>query len=250
MYIYIYHIPNPVVNRAVIYGAHNLHYPCLLKSFRRFEVRKIGGWIQPMIPFRGHTNGIWTDISKSQLEHGLHLPSLGWPKRRPPTWLVGGLVAMFDFPRNIGLLIIPIDELIFFRGVAKNHQPDDLCPVISSQKARDKQLPAPETSPLDLQFSERWNSLLQSVGVFVCICWNPFGIHIDVLMHITHYILLITDYILHITDYTVHVTYYIHIAHCTLQIAYYIIRYYTFNYMLHISYIGRYCMSIYIYIHT
>ena len=33
--------------------------------------------------------------------------------------LVGGLVAMFSFPRNIGFLIIPIDELIFFRGVAQ-----------------------------------------------------------------------------------------------------------------------------------
>ena len=33
--------------------------------------------------------------------------------------LVGGLVAIFYFPINIGLLIIPIDELIFFRGVAQ-----------------------------------------------------------------------------------------------------------------------------------
>ena len=33
--------------------------------------------------------------------------------------LVGGLVAMFYFPRNIGLRIIPIYELIFFRGVAQ-----------------------------------------------------------------------------------------------------------------------------------
>ena len=32
----------------------------------------------------------------------------------------------FYFPINIGLLIIPIDGLIFFRGVAKNHQPDDV----------------------------------------------------------------------------------------------------------------------------
>ena len=29
--------------------------------------------------------------------------------------LVGGLVAMFFFPINIGFLIIPIDELIFFQ---------------------------------------------------------------------------------------------------------------------------------------
>ena len=39
------------------------------------------------------------------------------------TVLVGGLVAIFYVPINIGILIIPIDELIFFRGVAKNHQP-------------------------------------------------------------------------------------------------------------------------------
>ena len=39
-------------------------------------------------------------------------------------YLVGGLVAIFYFPISIGLLIIPIDGLIFFRGVAKNHQPD------------------------------------------------------------------------------------------------------------------------------
>ena len=34
-------------------------------------------------------------------------------------WLVGGLVAIFYFPINIGFRIIPIDELIFFRGVAQ-----------------------------------------------------------------------------------------------------------------------------------
>ena len=33
--------------------------------------------------------------------------------------LVGGLVAIFYFPIIIGLLIIPIDDLIFFRGVAQ-----------------------------------------------------------------------------------------------------------------------------------
>ena len=40
--------------------------------------------------------------------------------------LVGGLVAIFYFPNifpYIGFLIIPIDELIFFRGVALAHQP-------------------------------------------------------------------------------------------------------------------------------
>ena len=35
--------------------------------------------------------------------------------------LVGGdwLPSIFNFPINIGLLIIPTDELIFFRGVAQ-----------------------------------------------------------------------------------------------------------------------------------
>ena len=47
--------------------------------------------------------------------------------------LVGGLVAIFYFPRNIGLLIIPIDFHIFQRG--SNHQPeliemDDILDVI------------------------------------------------------------------------------------------------------------------------
>ena len=38
-------------------------------------------------------------------------------------FLVGGLVAIFYVPMNIGFLIIPIDELIFFRtGWRKNHQ--------------------------------------------------------------------------------------------------------------------------------
>ena len=37
--------------------------------------------------------------------------------------LVGGLEHQFYFPIYIGLLIIPIDELIFFRGVALAHQP-------------------------------------------------------------------------------------------------------------------------------
>ena len=38
-------------------------------------------------------------------------------------WLLVWLPWIWHFPRNIGNFIIPIDELIFFRGVAKNHQP-------------------------------------------------------------------------------------------------------------------------------
>ena len=32
--------------------------------------------------------------------------------------------SIFNFSINIGFLVIPTDELIFFRGVAKNHQPE------------------------------------------------------------------------------------------------------------------------------
>ena len=35
--------------------------------------------------------------------------------------LVGGLVAMFYFPMTIGNVLIPIDELIFFRGVTRSN---------------------------------------------------------------------------------------------------------------------------------
>ena len=43
----------------------------------------------------------------------IHLKMIG------DQYLVGGLVAIFSFPIFIGNLIIPIDELIFFRGVAE-----------------------------------------------------------------------------------------------------------------------------------
>ena len=60
----------------------------------------------------------WFTQEKWCFSHGL---CNSWPEGN---YLVGGLVAFF-FPRNIGFLIIPIDELIFFRGVA---QPPTSCP--------------------------------------------------------------------------------------------------------------------------
>ena len=46
--------------------------------------------------------------------------------------MVGGLVAIFYFPINIGLIIIPIDVHIFQVGVALAHQPvgDDTAPIL------------------------------------------------------------------------------------------------------------------------
>ena len=47
----------------------------------------------------------------------------------PVTLLVGGLVAInFIFPLILGCIHHPIiDEVIFFRGVFSNHQPDEFC---------------------------------------------------------------------------------------------------------------------------
>ena len=49
---------------------------------------------------------------------------VGWDGRLWYRKLVGGL-DHFLFSHILGT-IIPIDEIIFFRGVAKNHQPDSL----------------------------------------------------------------------------------------------------------------------------
>ena len=37
--------------------------------------------------------------------------------------LVGGDWNMFYFPIQLGIIIIPTDEVIFFRWVGSNHQP-------------------------------------------------------------------------------------------------------------------------------
>ena len=53
--------------------------------------------------------------------------------KKPGVFLVGGLVAIFYFPINIGLLIIPIDELIFFRGVAEPPTRFEFNPIIDAR---------------------------------------------------------------------------------------------------------------------
>ena len=45
-------------------------------------------------------------------------------------YLVGGLEHVIYFPMTIGNLIIPIDEIIFFRGVALAHQPVDIVDIV------------------------------------------------------------------------------------------------------------------------
>ena len=44
----------------------------------------------------------------------------------PNIYLVGGLehVLFFHFFHILGIIVTPTDELIFFRGVGRNHQPD------------------------------------------------------------------------------------------------------------------------------
>ena len=59
------------------------------------------------------------------------------------TWLVGGLVAIFGiFPLILGISNHPsIDELIFFRGVAQNHQPDNVKPGLINHSLLTRRLP-------------------------------------------------------------------------------------------------------------
>ena len=67
------------------------------------------------------------DASKS-IGFKTAFPALKWliNFRYASLWITGWWFGCheFYFPINIGFLIIPIDEVIFFRGVAKNHQPD------------------------------------------------------------------------------------------------------------------------------
>ena len=51
--------------------------------------------------------------------------------------LVGALVAMnFIFPEILGIIIIPIDELIFFRGVAQPTNQDEATSFLAEVRSR------------------------------------------------------------------------------------------------------------------
>ena len=61
------------------------------------------------------------ELSLADSPAGATLPESRWHC----LYLVGGLVAIFLFSHEYWVaFIILIDELIFFRGVAKKHQPD------------------------------------------------------------------------------------------------------------------------------
>ena len=60
-----------------------------------------------------HTKGPCPELER-YYQHQATSINIDWDQL-----LVGGLVAIFYCPINIGFLIIPIDELIFFRGVAQ-----------------------------------------------------------------------------------------------------------------------------------
>ena len=92
-----------------------------------------------MVCVRENPNGNWMKTGGSRVARGLEelgllffdswmippLEDLGWTCA---VMIVGSLVGgewlpwIWHFPRNIGLLIIPTDELIFFRGVETTNQ--------------------------------------------------------------------------------------------------------------------------------
>ena len=84
---------------------------------KHVDLRRSGGVGQQLWPIQVR---MWSDA-------GPDVTSSQIPQQQQNWWfqsLVGGLVAMFwIFPLILGIIIIPSDELIFFRGVAKNHQP-------------------------------------------------------------------------------------------------------------------------------
>ena len=87
-------------------------------------------------------------------------PSCWLTKSLNPTTvcvLVGGLVAIFYFPSHIGCLIIPIDELIFFRGV---FQPPTRCFTINSPST----MPPFRWLPLQCRFRTPTSCCIRSIS--------------------------------------------------------------------------------------
>ena len=76
-------------------------------------------WLYPCHP-AGFSIGIFHHCSPSTscCMFFQHFPSIF--AAYYPGWWFGTSIL---FSHSVGFLIIPIDELIFFRGVAKNHQP-------------------------------------------------------------------------------------------------------------------------------
>ena len=70
-----------------------------------------------MIPF----SFIFIYLADNGTIHEVNISNLLviWYQTQYNAYLVGGLEHQIYFPINIGNLIIPIDELIFFRGVAQ-----------------------------------------------------------------------------------------------------------------------------------
>ena len=70
---------------------------------------------------------MWFQASKSSKSYFNTVQTgMGWMKLDYESWLVVTGCHVWHFPINIGNVIIPIDALIFFRGVALAHQPDSV----------------------------------------------------------------------------------------------------------------------------
>ena len=66
-------------------------------------------------PGEGFGEFSWT-LPTGELVAGHKVPHLRWSQAPPLPWLRPGSA---DFSISVGKFIIPIDELIFFRGVAQ-----------------------------------------------------------------------------------------------------------------------------------
>ena len=96
-------------------------WPCHLSKFvvsGRLLKRKLPNWDDPSTATQSSPHGSGQLVLRRSCL--CHFPSKSM--RHPLFWLVGD---HFHFFHSVGNVIIPTDELIFFRGVGLNHQPDD-----------------------------------------------------------------------------------------------------------------------------
>ena len=104
-------------------GVFGISMPQLVHGYYHSTAMKTGGLIINFLVLSiafETSNQIWGYF------HGLHNH-----QKDKPTKLIGGL-EHFLFSHSVGNIIIPTDELIFFRGVGLNHQPLKLHPFPSS----------------------------------------------------------------------------------------------------------------------
>ena len=132
--------PFQIPLKKVSFSYINHPYPAKknTKFHRKFSMHDVGDPPKGLWPVPGDAGGRDTARADGPPSPG----ALGGKTRWTPWWNAawgqrsrhgsGGLVAINFIFAYIGNFIILIDELIFFRGVAKNHQPAWLVSIVQN----------------------------------------------------------------------------------------------------------------------